>query len=107
MTLKTLYSKSETGCCPRFDPKSWEKKKVVFKNKLFVKDRVLTLFRIPLNMGKVMVRNVEKIAEAKALPPKPLMLYDCHFIGMSVMYIAVSKNVPNSEMVKISGTFLT
>ena len=104
--MDKLYKNSETGCCPRFSPKPWDKKKVVFKSKLFLKDKITCFFHIPLNFGKVMVRNMEKIQNAKALSKKPLMLCYDSSLWMSDIYIEVSKNVPNAEMTRISGTFL-
>jgi hypothetical protein len=102
-----LYKDSETGCCPRFNPKPWDKKKIVFKNKLFLKDKVTCFFHIPLNFGKVMVRDMEKIQNAKALSKKPLMLSDDCSLWRSDVYIEVTKSVPDAEMTRISGTFLT
>jgi len=105
--MDKLYKNSETGCCPRFDPKPWDKKKVVFKNRLFLKDKVSCLFHIPLNFGKIMVKDMEKIQNAKALTEKPLMLCYGASLWKSDVYIEVTKNVPNAEMARISGTFLT
>jgi NMD protein affecting ribosome stability and mRNA decay len=54
--MDKLYEKSETGCCPRFDPAPWEDKEVTFTDKLSVKDRVRSFLHIPLNFGSVMVK---------------------------------------------------
>jgi len=105
--MEKLYKNSETGCCPRFDPKPWDGKKVTWKNKLFLKDHVWSFFHIPLNFGGVMKKNMEIIGKAGALAKKPLMLSDEKFMWGSDIYIEVSKTVPNAEMVKLSGTFLT
>ncbi|MBN2593052.1 MAG: hypothetical protein JXA81_06065 [Sedimentisphaerales bacterium] len=50
---------------------------------------------------------MEMIQQAGALPGEPLMLSDEKSLWGSDIYIAVSKEVPGAEMVKISGTFLT
>ena len=105
--METLYPNSETGCCPRFDPSPWDEKQVIFDNRLFIKDRIRSFLHIPLNFGKVMVRNMEKIVAAKALEPEPLMLCDENSLWGSDVYIAVPKEVPNAQMVRISGTYLT
>jgi len=105
--MDKLYEKAETGCCPRFDPAPWDKKEIKFKDKLFLKDHVRSFFHIPLNFGSVMVRDMEKIKSAGALAPKPLMLSDEKSLWGSDIYIAVSKEVPGADMVKISGTFLS
>ncbi len=104
--MDKLYD-SETRCCPRFDPGPWDEKEVKFEDKLFVKDRVRSFFHIPLNFGKVMVRNMERISGAGALPPMPLMLSDEKSLWGADIYMAVVKEVPGAEMAKISGTFLT
>ena len=59
--MDKLYEQSETGCCPRFDPKPWEEKEVSFKDKLFLKDHVRSILHIPLNFDKIMVKNMERI----------------------------------------------
>jgi hypothetical protein len=105
--MDRLYDKSETGCCPRFDPGPWNEKEITWKDKLFLKDRVKSFFHIPLNFGRVVVKNIKRIEKADALPEIPLMLSDENSFFGSTVYIAVSKNVPSAEMVKISGTFLT
>lgn len=105
--MDKLYEKSETGCCPRFDPQPWMEKKIVWKDKLFLKDRVRSFFHIPLNFGPVIVRNIEKIKDADALPSIPLMLSDENSLWGADIYIAVGRNVPDSQMTKISGTFLS
>jgi len=105
--MDKLYENSETGCCPRFQPEPWDKKEVTFRDKLFVKDRVASFLHIPLNFGKVMVRNMGKIAQAQALAPELMVLSDENSLWGADVYIAVSKDVPGAEMVKLSGTFLT
>ncbi len=66
-SAEVLDEDSETGCCKRFDPEPWNEHKVALKDKLFVKDRVMSLFHIPLNFGKVMIRNITLIKNADAL----------------------------------------
>jgi hypothetical protein len=105
--MDKLYEDSETGCCPRFDPEPWDEKEVTFQDRLFVKDHIRSFFHFPLNFGKVMVRNMEKIQQAGALVPAPVMLSDEKSLWGADIYIAVAKEVPGSEMVRISGTFLT
>jgi len=105
--MDKLYEKAETGCCPRFVPGPWDQKEVTFKDKLFIKDHVTSFLHIPLNFGKVMVRNMVTIAEAGALAAEPMVLSDENSLWGADVYIAVSKDVPEAEMVRISGTFLT
>lgn len=105
--MDKLYEQSETGCCPRFNPEPWDKKEITLQNRLFVKDHVRSFFHIPLNFGKMMVKNMERIKEADALAPQPLMLSDDKSPWGTDIYIAVSKEVPGAVMERISGTFLS
>lgn len=105
--MDKLYENSETGCCLRFDPEPWDDKEIVWEDKLFLKDSVRSFLHIPLNFGRVMVRSMEKIKEADALPDVPVLLSDEKSLWGADVYIAVSKEVPDGQMEKISGTFLT
>ncbi len=105
--MDKLYEESETGCCPRFNPEPWDGKEITFQDKLFVKDHVRSFLHIPLNFGKVMVKNMERIQQAGALAPEPLLLSDEKSLWGADVYIAVAKEVPGAEMARISGTFLT
>jgi len=105
--MEKLYEDSETGCCKRFDPKPWDGKEMTWKDRLFVKDHVMGIFHIPLNFSQVIVKNMEMIKKAGALPPEPLMLSEENSLWGSEVYIAVTKEVPGAKMARISGTFLT
>lgn len=105
--MNKLYEKSETGCCPRFNPEPWNEKELSFNEKLFIKDHVMSFFHIPLNFGKVMVKNMEMIAREGALAPEPLMLSDEKSLWGTDIYIAVSKEIPGASIEKISGKFLS
>ena len=98
---------SETGCCPRFNPAPWDEKEITFEDKLFLKDHVISIFHIPLNFGKVMKRNMEKIAETGTIASDPLVLSDENSLWGSDVYIAVSGEILGVKVEKISGTFLT
>ena len=50
---------------------------------------------------------MEKIAKADALAPEPVLLSDENSLWGADIYIAVSKEVPQAQMKKISGTLLT
>jgi len=105
--MDKIYEDSETGCCKRFDPEPWDEKEIIWQDKLFLKDRVRSFLHIPLNFGKVMVRNMAAIQTADALADEPVLLSDENSLWGSDIYIAVAGDVPGAEMAKISGTFLT
>jgi hypothetical protein len=50
---------------------------------------------------------MDKIKQAGALSPEPVILSDENSLWGADVYIAVSKEVPQAQMEKLSGTFLT
>lgn len=98
---------SETGCCQKFNPEPYQDKEITWSEKLFLKDHVLSFFHIPLNMGSIVTKNMQKIERAEALSPEQLMLCDENSLFGSDIYIAIGKEVPEAQSAKISGTFLT
>ena len=96
-----------TGCCDPFNPEPWQEKEITWKDKIFVKDRVTSFLHIPLNMGKVVTKNMKLIEAAGAKSPVQLMLSDENSLWGADIYIDVTKNVPGARMTLLSGTFLT
>lgn len=96
-----------TGCCEPFDPAPWQEKEITWKEKMFLKDKVKAIMHVPVNMGKVMTKNMERIEKAQAKSAVPLMLMDEESAWSEDLYIDVTKPVPDAEMAAISGTFLT
>ena len=99
---------SETGCCPRFNPEPWQDRELQWDHKLFLKDRVRCLFNIPLNFGKVMARDMARIAQAEAATPQPPLVLSEHTSRWNMdLYIEVAKEIPNAAHAQISGSFLS
>jgi len=96
-----------TGCCELFDPEPWHEKEITWNEKIFVKDHITSFLHIPLNMGKIIVKNMELIEKANAKAPYQLMLTDKKSLWGSDIYIDVSKDVPGAQIATLSGTFLT
>jgi hypothetical protein len=97
----------EEVCCQRFDSGKWDKKKVTWKNKLFVKDSVFSLFYIPLNFGGVVKKNIKKLKDANAIPKEVMILSDESSFFSSNIYISTKKAIPKVKDVRVAGTFLT
>ena len=97
----------DTLCCPKFDPKKWDKKKVTWKGKLFVKDKVFSFFHIPLNFSSIVEKNIKKLKEINALPKDLMILSDKESMFHTNIYMNTKKVVPAVHDVKVSGTFLT
>jgi hypothetical protein len=96
-----------TGCCEPFNPKPWEEKEITWKDKIFVKDHVVSFLHIPLNFGQKVVKNMKLIETANAKAKYQLMLTDEKSLWDSDIYIDVAKKVPSAQMTTLSGTFLT
>lgn len=98
----------KAGCiCELIDPGSWEDKELNWKDKLFVKDHVTSVFHVPLNYGAKMDANMARIKAAGAELKPPLVLTDERSGWGADIYIAVSREVPGAQTVRLSGTFLT
>ncbi|BEH00292.1 hydrolase [Bacteroides sedimenti] len=95
----------EAICCPPFDPTIWEDKIIEWENKKFIKDKVFTLFYMPVNFGGVMRRLMKKIGEANADVPEWLCLSDHTSQWNMNLYVAVDKEVPGANNTTIGGKF--
>jgi hypothetical protein len=94
-------------CCPKFDPAPWDDKTFRWDKKMFVKDRVFTLFHVPLNFGQVMTRLIGKVERAGAMTPEAMCLSDHISKWTMDVYLAVGKPVDGAENVTLSGQFLS
>ncbi len=94
-------------CCPKFDPKPWDERVFVWENKRFLKDKVFTLFYMPVNFGPVITKLMAKIEKAGAKAVDWLSLSDHTSKWNMDIYVAVDKEVPGAENVTLSGKFLS
>lgn len=99
-------STNDETCCPRFNPEPWDGKTITWQGKRFMRDRVTSLFHIPLNYGAVMTRMEAAIRAAGAKLEAPVMLTDENSLWGADVYAEVGKDVPGAAMVTISGTFM-
>jgi len=104
-----MKSDSETSstCCPEFDPKPWDNQLFEWKNKKFIKDSVFTLFFMPVNFGKVMIRLNKVISDAGAEIPEWLCLSDHTSRWNMDLYLAVDKEIPGAENTTLSGKYFS
>jgi hypothetical protein len=98
-------------CCPKFEPALWDEKTHVWNEKLFIKDTVPQLFHIPLPgmLNRMIGRMWTRAQDAKAAPEMKdfLMLAYDPSPWKSEFYLAVLQEVPGTENVKLTGTFLS
>jgi len=92
-------------CCPKFEPEPWDGKTHTWTDKQFIKDRVFTLFYIPMNFGGVMRRLDKKVRQAGGAMPENLCLADHTSKWNMDVYLAVDREIPEADNVTLSGEF--
>ncbi len=95
----------ETGCCPPFDPTSWDDKIIDWDKKLFIRDKVKTFFYMPISFGKVMTRLNKQVTGAGAEMPGWLCLSDHTSKWNMDVYLEVNKEIPGCENLTLSGKY--
>lgn len=98
-------SKEDEKCCPKFDPEPWDEKIIEWDNKKFIRDKVFTLFHIPVNFGKVITRMSEQVEKADAKMPDWLCLANHTSKWNMDLFLAVSKKIPGAANVELSGKY--
>ena len=101
-------SDNPTNCCPRFNPQGWDDQELHFKDKLFVKAKTRSIFHIPLNMGTVYPNTFKAIEKAGAQDMDNLIVLSRDLSAWQGEHLfSVTKDVPDQEMLRMSGDFLT
>lgn len=95
----------ETGCCPPLDPTLWDDKILTWDKKLFIRDKVMTFYYMPMTFGKVMTRLNKKVVEAGADLPHWLCLSDHTSKWNMDVYLEVDKEIPGMENLTFSGKY--
>jgi hypothetical protein len=97
--------RAATGCCPQFDPAGWDEQEFEFHEWLFVRATTVNFLHIPLNMGSMMTRTWAKIQQAEAAPEdRYLVLSTDPSPWRGEHYFLVQREVPDAQMVRLSGT---
>lgn len=96
-------------CCSEFNPKRFEGKTHIWKDKLFLQDGVLQIMHMPLNMGSVIKRMFKKIEDAHAMPRTEDFLMLCYDPSpwKSEIYMTIDRDIPDGRVAKLTGTFLS
>ncbi len=98
-------TEKNTECCPEFNPVNWDDKLLVWDNKKFIKDKVCTIFYMPMNFGSVM-KGLDKIVkEAGATMPDWLCLSDHTSKWNMDVYLAVDKEITGADNTSLNGKF--
>ena len=98
-------SESDVECCPPFDPVPWDDQTFKWENKLFIKDRVFTIFYMPVNFGQVMKRLDQVVKSAGATIPDYLCLSDHTSKWNMDVILSVDKEIPGAKNMTLSGDF--
>lgn len=99
---------SETKCCPKFQPETWDEQTFTFEDKRFIKMKTCNFMYVPLNMGRVLGKSWRQV-EAQGADTKDhylLLSHDCS-PWKAEHYMEVTKEVEGLENVTMSGVFLT
>lgn len=101
----TTESKKNSLCCPKFDPAPWDDKLFEWENKKFIKERVFTLFYMPVNFGSVMKKIDKKATEAGAIMSDWLVLSDHTSMWNMDIYLGVAHEIAGAENHTLNGKF--
>lgn len=105
---KMNVDRSETGCCPRFDPTGWDNEDFIVAGWPFVRVTTRNFWHIPLNMGPVLARANRAIQQAGAgLDTAYLILSTDPSPWRGEHLLAVARPVDGQVNVTLDGTFLT
>jgi len=100
-----MNNQNQKECCPKFDPAPWDDKIFEWQDKKFIKDKVCTLFYMPVNFGAVIKRMMAKVEAAGAKTPDNICLSDHTSKWNMNLYLAVDKEIPGAENMTLSGKF--
>lgn len=101
----TNQENSSTICCPEFDPSLWDDKFFDWTEKKFIKEKVCTLFYMPIGFGRAMIRAGKKMEAVNATMPDNIGLSDHTSKWNMDIYLAVDRYIPMAENVTLSGRF--
>jgi len=94
-------------CCPKFDPTPWDGKLFEWNNKKFIKEKVFTFLYMPVNFGAAMKKVFEKLEKSGTKISEGLFLSDHTSMWNMDLYVAVNRDIPDTENATISGKFLS
>lgn len=98
---------TQEECCPKFNPEPWDEKSFEWQDRKFIKDKVFTLFYMPMNFGAVIRRMMTKVDKAGASVPGWLCLSDHTSKWNMDLYLAVDKEIPEATNTALSGKYVS
>lgn len=101
-------SVNKTGCCPRFDPTGWDGQDLYFADKPFTRATTRSLMHMPLNMGSVFSRVLDKIAATGGYDNTDYVVLSRDLSPWRAEHLfATPKPLDDEEQVALSGDFAT
>lgn len=97
----------DTQCCPKFNPTPWDGKIFEWNNKKFIKDKVFTIFYMPMNFGSVVKKMMAKIEKAGANAQDWMGLSDHTSKWNMDLYLAVDREIPEVNNITLSGKYFS
>lgn len=110
MALPNTYTdKNETGCCPVPNIQVWDKNRIIFDNKPFVRMYTKNFMHVPINMSSIMTKLHNLVHDNKAeLSAEQAMILSRDISPWKAEQLyAVSKPIDGADNVNLSGMFLT
>ena len=101
-------SDNPTGCCPRFNPEGWDNRNLHFENKLFVRATSKSENYVPVDWAPVFERTFSAIEKAGAYDENDIIILTRDLSPSEAEhFFAVSREVPDLEMVRWNGDYRT
>jgi hypothetical protein len=97
----------EAVCCPKFDPSPWDDKMIEWVDKKFIKEKVFTLFYMPVNFGPVIRRLDARVSQAGGNFDGGVCLSDHTSKWNMDIYLAVDKEIPGAVNTILNGKFMS
>lgn len=101
-------SDNSTGCCPRFNPDGWDAQELHFKDKLFLRVETRSEDHVPRDMAEKFEQAFAAIGKAGAYDPTNTIVLSRDLSATKAEhFFAVTKLVPDFEMVRWTGDYVT
>lgn len=94
-------------CCPKFEPSGWDNKIFVWDKKKFIKDKVFSIFYIPMNFGSIMKKLDALVSKNNAKFEDYICLSEHTSKWNMNIYLAVDREIPKANNVQLSGKYLS
>jgi hypothetical protein len=105
-----IYDRSvnQTGCCPRFDPDGWDRRRLRFREALFVRATTTCVQHVPVGPARIFARVRDHIADARAANVFDVIVLSRDLSPWQSEHLfPVTRPVPGEETLRLTGDFVT